>query len=251
MIRSISRTDFFDYVRSDRDGFMRSIDDLDVYIVKEYCPRGKVLAFREFLKSFAAAQEPSWHPCLDGVPDYHRINNEYPGSWVRARMHLFLFHHFNEQRAIFEDFKDILELKNFLRGAPPDANFNTIPSDGVISRIVSQHYPAGGGYLTEHTDPYSDFALVQTIVQASDVGSDFKEGGLYLRPEAGAEIIEIDPHSEMGDLMVLSPAVRHGITAIDPDRELDWSLDRGRFMILPIMISSDYNANPESKPREA
>jgi hypothetical protein len=183
------------------------------------------------------------------VPDYHRINDEYPCSWVKARMHSYYFHRFNERGHLFDAFKDIFDLKHFLAGEEPDRFLETIPSDEVISRVVSHQYPRGGGYLAEHMDPASRFARLQTIIQASTPGEDFQTGGLYLRTAEGAEAISIDEHSEPGDLMVLSPDVRHGVAPIDPDAELDWSRADGRWMILPIILRSDYDMDPDTKPK--
>ena len=248
-VTTIGRDTFLDLVYRDTDGFMKSIDANEAYVVKGFYPRDQVLAFRRFLQDFAADVEPSWHPCLDGVPDYHRINDEYENSWVKARMHSFYFHRFNEHNAVFDQFKEIFELKNHLAGELPDAYYDTIPSDGVISRVVSHQYPRGGGYLAEHIDPTSRFARIQTIIQASEVGRDFDAGGLYFREDEGSEEVLVDPHSEIGDLLVLSPGVRHGVATIDPEEEVDWSLERGRWMILPVVIRSDYDMDPETKPK--
>jgi hypothetical protein len=249
-INTVERDEFLAFAHEETEEFMRSIDANEAYVVKSFYPREQVLAFRRFVEDFARASEPSWHPCLDGVPDYHRINDEYEKSWVKARMHSFYFHRFNENSAIFDQFKEIFALKNQLAGEGPDAYYDTVPSDGVISRVVSHQYPRGGGYLAEHIDPTSRFALIQTIIQASEVGSDFDEGGLYFRETEESDAVLVDPHSEIGDLLVLSPAVRHGVAPIDPDLpEVDWNLDRGRWMILPVVIRSDYNMDPETKPK--
>ena len=248
-IHVAARDEFLERVYHDTEDFMESIAQKDVYVVKEFYPRDFVLGFRELLARFSREEDPSWHPCLDGVPDYHRINDEYPGSWVKARMHSFFFHRFNERGELFDSFLDIFKLKNFLAGDDPSAHLENIPSDEIISRLVSQQYPRGGGYLAEHSDPASRFAKLQTIIQASEIGEDFETGGLYLRPEAGAEPIWVDQHSEPGDLMVLTPDAPHGVAPIDPEAELDWSRPDGRWMILPIIIRSDYNMDPETKPK--
>ncbi|HYT89849.1 MAG TPA: hypothetical protein VEL76_14160 [Gemmataceae bacterium] len=228
---------------------MKSIDRFDAYIVKRFYERDRIAAFRQFLLAIFAASEPSWHPCFDGRPDYHRINDEYPKSWVKARMHSYYFHRWNEHRDLFSDFKEIFELKNYLAQVDKDAHYDAIPSHGVISRIVSHQYPRGGGYLAEHIDPANPFALIQTIIQAADYGKDFETGGLYIRLSAESGPILLDPLTEMGDLVVASPAVRHGVLPIDPSSELDWRRSDGRWMILPVIIRSDYQADPATKPR--
>jgi hypothetical protein len=164
-------------------------------------------------------------------------------------MHAYYFHRWGAARDWFDDFREIFELKNRLGGAEPGAHFDSLPSSGVISRVVSHQYPRGGGYLEEHIDPVNPFARIQTIIQASRYGRDFETGGVYLRVAEGAPPITLDEHTEVGDLLVLSPNVRHGVLPIDPGRSLDWQREDGRWMILPVIIRSDYNMDPETKPK--
>ncbi len=248
-IHTVTRDEFLDRVYHDTERFMASIAEHDVYVVKAFYSPGFVAQFRQMLVDFSASEEPSWHPCLDGVPDYHRINDEYEGSWVKARMHSFFFHRFNERAELFDQFRDIFDVKNFLAGEQPGAFLDTVPSDEIISRVVAQQYPRGGGYLAEHVDPANRFARLQTIVQASKVGEDFATGGLYLRASEDAEPIWVDPHTDPGDLMVLTPDARHGVAPVDADAPLTWSVEDGRWMILPIILRSDYNMDPETKPK--
>jgi hypothetical protein len=248
-IHTVTRDEFLHSVYETTDDFMDAIGRNEVFIVRGFYPPERIAEFRAMLSDFRSGSEPSWHPCLDGVPDYHRINDEYPGSWVKARMHSFYFHRFNRRERLFDQFREIFDLKNYLAGEEPGTYLETIPSDEIISRVVSHQYPRGGGYLAEHVDPTSRFAKLQTIIQASTPGSDFHDGGLYLRPEDGGDAVMVDPHSAPGDLMVLSPDVQHGVAPVDPDAELDWADEGGRWMILPIIIRSDYNMDPETKPK--
>lgn len=249
MIQALSRRDFDDFTGDDPGGFLESIERLDVYVVKGYYPADSVRCFRARVQEFRRLVEPSWHPCLDGVPDYHRINDEYPKSWVRARMHAYYFHRWGARRELFKDFKGIFELKNTLGGAPPEAHYDALPSSGVISRLVCHQYPRGGGYLQEHTDPVNPFARIQTIIQASEVGVDFRSGGLFMRPVEGGAVTALDEHTELGDLLILSPNVRHGVLPIDPGSAINWNHEDGRWMILPVIIRSDYNMDPSTKPK--
>ena len=43
--------------------------------------------------------------------------------------------------------------------------------------------------------------------------------------------------------------VRHGVAPVDPEAELDWEAPDGRWMIMPILIRSDHDAERE-KPRQ-
>ena len=135
-VREIERARFLDLVYGGRDEFMASIDAGVCYVVKRFYPRGLLLEMRALMGRWRREAPPSWHPCYDGVPDYHRINDLYPHSYVKARMRSFYFHRFNERRALFDRFKEIFEMKNFLAGAPRDAYYDTVPSQRVISRLT-------------------------------------------------------------------------------------------------------------------
>jgi hypothetical protein len=46
----------------------------------------------------------------------------------------------------------------------------------------------------------------------------------------------------------MSPGIHHGVDYVDPDLPYEWRTNDGRWMILPIIVGSDY-PNPEvSKP---
>lgn len=248
-IERLTRDALVERVLYDAEAFMAEIDAPTVFVVENFHPRERILAFRAQARALAKAEPPSWHPCLDGVPDYHRIVDDYPKAWVKSRMHAHYFHRFNGNAGLFDELHDVFRLKNVLAGEPEDAFLTAKPSDGVIARVVSNHYPRGGGYQAEHCDPTSRFARIQTIIQASDPGQDFQAGGLYVRETPDADPVSVDPHSSMGDLLVLSPDIRHGVAPVDPEAELDWAAPDGRWMIMPILIRSDHDADRE-KPRQ-
>jgi hypothetical protein len=249
-IERIDRAELVRRVLHEPDAFLAALAAPTVYVVEGFRPRERVLALRRLVLERRRAEPPSWHPCLDGVPDFHRIVDDYPGAWVKSRMHAHYFHRFNGNAELFAEFRDVFRLKTALAGEPEDAFLGNRPSDGVIARVACQHYPRGGGYQAEHVDPASRFARIQTIIQASDPAVDFTAGGLYVREHEGAEAVPVDPHSRMGDLLVLSPDIRHGVAPVDPDAPLDWDAADGRWMIMPIFIRSDHEATADEKPRQ-
>jgi hypothetical protein len=112
---------------------------------------------------------------------------------------------------------------------------------------VCHQYPRGGGGQAEHIDPVSPFAKVQTLIQASTPGIDYGTGGLYINdPRFG--IVNIDPLTRKGDLVLASPGVKHGVAAIDPGKQLQWSETDGRWIIMPIIIHSDHVTGAAVRP---
>ncbi|WP_143220461.1 MULTISPECIES: hypothetical protein [unclassified Achromobacter] len=222
----------------------------EVFIVRNFMDPRLVDAFKEYCLNFSAQQEASWHACLDGCPDYHRIHHQYPNAHVRSTQHGYYFHPWNEnfeRLNTFPGFSEIFALKAKAAGKDASEFMKNTPSQGPIARIVSHQYPPGGGGQEEHIDPVSPFAKVQTLIQASDPGIDYQTGGLYINDlEFG--IVNIDPLTRKGDLVLASPGVKHGVAPIDSDQKLQWDTTKGRWIIMPIIIHSDHTKDPSLKP---
>lgn len=241
----LDRDGFLSLVYGSPEAFMERVHAPEAFVVRRFYDPEAVMALRVHCFEWGQSAEASWHPLLDECPDYHRIHDDYPKAHVKAKMHAF-YHHgwLKGNGALFDAFREVFEVKNFLAGLDRDAYLQNRPSEGAIARVNLHQYPRGGGYQAEHIDPVADWAKIQTLVQASRPGHDYQSGGLYARMEADGEKFYIDPHTELGDLMVLSPGVRHGVEAVDPEVEYAIDENTGRWIVMPIIVASDY-PNPE------
>jgi hypothetical protein len=236
----LSRSDF---ARHDKRRIKDLVDENVLVVVRHFYDESLILDFRQELKAFALSREQSWHPLYNDCPDYHRINDEYENSYVKARTHTFLFHLWYEHnRRLFEMFKETFVFKSELLGKDASYVTSNIPSDGYISRVTVHQYPIGGGYLSEHVDPVNAFNPVQTIIPASIRGVDYKSGGLYVRPD-GSDLLLLDDKIGIGDLVMFNQQIPHGVLPVEPDEKLTWDLDSGRWLIIPITVRSDYIKN--------
>ncbi len=250
-VTHVAKGDFLRLVYDDKDAFLARIDASEAFVVDGFYDAGEIRALRRRCFERGLAGEPSWHPLVDGCPDYHRVHDDYPDAYVKAKMHAFYFHGWRPENArLFAYFREIFALKTFLAGYPDGSFLSNIPSRGPIARVNFQNYPRGGGHLLEHVDPTSPFARIQTLVQASAPGEDFRAGGLFARDKPGGERRSLDAETEPGDLLVLSPAVPHGVEAVDPEAAYDWRVDAGKWTILPIIVRPDYPSPDNVKPRQ-
>lgn len=213
-----------------------------VFIVKKYWSKSQVLEFREYIKSFAKRVEPKWYPIDDDSPSYHRINDEYPGSYVKTRSHQFNFHLWQEDASsVFSRFRELFEIR---AKWSKQSNLDFVtrkPSDGFGTRVTVNHYPRGGGYLAEHTDPVNPFNLFQTLIKGSERGKDYNTGALQVRAASKEQSVSVDVPWEIGDLIIFDPSrIIHGVTSIDSDETLDWILDHGRYTFAAV---SSYSVN--------
>ncbi|MCC5450489.1 hypothetical protein LMJ53_01920 [Rheinheimera sp. UJ51] len=221
----------------------------NVYIIRGLFNKELIDEIKDSCLSFSSKTADSWYPCIDDCPDYHRLHNNFPGAYVKAIQHAYYFHPWNDNDALFDSFKKIFSLKLALSEQKQNIQnyMSNIPSDGPIARIVVHQYPRGGGGQEEHIDPVSPYARVQTIIQASVPGDDFMQGGLYLIDPVHGRI-ELDRLTSKGDLIVLSPGVRHGVAPVDPESTFNWQETDGRWIIMPIIINSDVSNDGYGKP---
>jgi hypothetical protein len=250
-ITELTRNQYFDLLHKEPSEFMQRIHTPEIFIVKEFYAKNAILSLRDRIFQTGMETEPSWHPLYDGCPDYHRLHDNYEKAYVKGKIHMF-YHHgwYEKNHELFEFFKEIFEMKIFLAGKGSVELLRQIPSQGVIARVNFHHYPGGGGYQAEHIDQHGEYALIQTIVQTSTPGKDFHKGGLYARETPDSEPFFIDPYTSPGDLIVLSTAIRHGVAPIDEQAKFDWQKIEGRWIIMPMLVWSDYPHPESTKPIE-
>lgn len=250
-VNEITRQEFIDLVYSRTSEFMSRINAPQAFVVKAFYDPRDILNFRETAFRGGLASEASWHPLHDGCPDYHRLHDNYPKAHVKQKMHAFYYHGwYPHNKAKFDFFAEIFAIKNFLGGYPEKEFMSNIPSDGFIARVNIHHYPKGGGYQAEHIDPVGKHAHIQTLVATSEFGKDYRQGGVYARAAAGAEKSYLDPYLKPGDVLVMSPGIQHGVEFVDPDLAYDWRSNDGRWMIVPLIVGSDYPNPQVTKPVE-
>jgi hypothetical protein len=228
---------------------MRLINEPQAFVVKGFYPAEEILQFRAETFQWGQESDPSWHPLHNDCPDYHRLHDNYPKAHVKAKMHAFYFHGWYEHNdSKFNYFREIFALKNYLAGRPEKHYLNNVPSNGFVARVNVHHYPKGGGYQAEHVDPVGTHAHIQTLVMGSKFGKDFHKGGIYARRTPDSERFYLDPYTSPGDLVVMSPGIQHGVDFIDPEVPYEWRTNDGRWMILPIIVASDYPNKDATKP---
>jgi hypothetical protein len=230
---------------NNRDLLKTISDDIalrcDAYIIKNFYEIDFILKIKEYLHLVGTSSLPSYHSISEGSSDFHRIVNEYPGSAVKSICHQYLFHNWNQnQFDFFKVFEELFFLKNVLSGFEKNMFLKNRPSDDFVVRIAFQHYPVGGGYFSEHSDPVGAHQLVVPILQLSTKNDDYNEGGLYLVDGTGQQV-PIDDVAQTGDLILFNGEVKHGVVPIDPYDRIDWSNKRGRWMCIISTIKTPSN----------
>src|SRR4051794_4645684 len=91
-VSSLSKIDFLEMVYEDKDLFLERIRTPEVFIVRGFYDPAAIVSLRRRAFDLGQRSEPSWHPLFDDCPDYHRLHDNYPNAYVKARMHAFYFH---------------------------------------------------------------------------------------------------------------------------------------------------------------
>ncbi len=169
------------------------------------------------------------------TPNYNYINIKNPKSVLKKILHIFTYFYWNaDSQPVETYFRRMYKLRNKISGLKEDFALDKI-EDGFFSIPIVQHYPRGGGFLQEHTDP-DDKSIVVVNTILSSYGKDWKEGGLYYRNNDGIKIY-VDSKLNLGDAFLFNPKTRHGIDPIDPNIEMKWDTDEGRWMCFSALIT--------------
>lgn len=213
------------------------------YIIRNVINADLIDRIIKYLESIARNSLPSYYPLKEGCLDFHRINQLDERSYVKACMHQFMFHPWNQNVFnLFSEMEKIYHLKNLVSGLDKESFLNNTPKDGYIARLSFQHYPKGGGMLKKHSDPIGEHQLSVPLLMMSDKSQDFKAGGGYAVTEKD-EIIDLDSLMNKGDLLFFNAEVMHGVQVIDPEDELDWLSFRGRWIMIASTIKTLANTS--------
>lgn len=250
-INIITKTEFYDLALNHTRLFLDKINAPEVFIIKECISPQLCAKLRDDSFQWALSENPSWHKFDNDCPDYHRLHDNYPNAHVKQKFHGFYRHnYFSKNKELFESFKELFVLKNKLAGFADEEFFHNKPSDGILPRINVHHYPKGGGYQAEHIDPNGPFAQIQLLIVASSFGKDFLTGGVFAREAVGGEKFYLDEFTGIGDMIVMSPGIPHGVDPIDKEEPYSPDTNNGRWIILPLFLHSDYPSELNVKPKQ-
>ncbi|ABX12030.1 hypothetical protein [Nitrosopumilus maritimus] len=213
----------------------KSIDEIkenilskNLVIIKNLLSQKEAQEIREFSREFAKNNHDSCPEIDLNIPNFHRIDNNPEKSQVKRINHLYCFFYWNsETNPIANYFKRQFRLRNLISGLKEDYALNNLDDD-FISIPSIQQYPCGGGYMQEHKDPdIGQKLVIDTIL--SSAPKDYKKGGLFVRDENNEKLF-VDNLVSPGDAIAFYPQISHGVDPIDPDSDIDWNRDDGRWM---------------------
>ncbi|MBO6657185.1 MAG: hypothetical protein JJ934_09830 [Pseudomonadales bacterium] len=114
-------------------------------------------------------------------------------------------------------------------------------SDENVRAKVLQ-YVSGGGFLAAHTHPIEP-QRVGLICALSKVGIDFLRGGTTF--DAPSKKIDTGPHHDIGDVIAFRYDLPHEVEITEPDSEIDWKSEKGRWTLVLELLDTHNRSNSE------
>ena len=216
----------------------------EAFIVRNAAPLKLKEVMRQLAEDYAKNREPEFHKMLDGCPNFHRIiDPEITKKYsLYAIKHSFYFYNWNVNTELEKQFKDLVydhwRYIKFVAGNGLTDYESNIPSQGQVDRLQIINYPRGGGELREHEDPRKNQRIVSGLIM-SKLGEDFETGGFYFRTAEG-EKINVEEKLNIGDSVMFYGSIRHGVEPVEPEHELNWDLNVGRWFIGMFVNDSDH-----------
>lgn len=201
-----------------------------VVILKQVFDAARMISFRRAVANWCRQTSAYPHgvaPSTTPTLNYHRIDD---GKIVSALPHIFHQVCFNDADALDGELGAqtrwvigaMRDLQNRVAGTSFDFSLA-----GLRTKVL--RYPTGGGYLAEHLHPLEPQRL-GLILSLSRIGEDFLEGGTTFRTPFG--FVDTNQYHDIGDVIIFRYDLAHGVKPVDPDRELDWNSESGKWTVL-------------------
>jgi hypothetical protein len=220
------------FERSNIEDLRARLINGDVHILRRAINQEVVGRIKSYLERVGRSTLPNYQAIDARSPNFVRLNNADPRSYVLTRFQQFSFFPWNaDYFDLFSIFRPIFEIKNVLSNLERDSFLGAEPQNGCVSRLSFQFYPSGGGFMNTHRDPVDRHQLVVPIVALTKKGQHFRQGGGFVCDSDGRKV-NTDEDLNIGDALLFHAQLRHGVDPVDPEEKLDWLAYQGRWIVI-------------------
>jgi len=209
--------------------------DGNIVILKNVFDKNELMDLRKKIIEWAKNNipvEPSSEPDDSyQMNNYHRYDNLPPKSDTPHITHFFNFMRIDLlppdlSKIVSKVFGSMRDFQNAVAGTK--ANF--LPTnESVLMRPQVIHYPSGGGFFGEHNHPFEP-QRIGLILSLSQKNIDHKTGSTTFQTSQG--FIDIKNYHDIGDICLFRFNFPHAVTKVDPEKEIDWNSEKGRWTIV-------------------
>jgi hypothetical protein len=222
-------------------------------LCKNIFNREKLISLRHYLIGVMGGSLPAYYPIEEGCANFFRLNFDDPRSKVPTKSVQFNFFPWNQDFfAIFDSYGLLFEIRNEANKLIFNCEELSDPSsEGLIHRLAVQYYPAGGGYLSGHSDPIGAHQVYIANIVMSEFGVDYSDGGLFIKENEGGEKVYVEREGGIGDVVLFRADLIHGVDPINVLDEFNPLSGKGRWMLLSALTKpSKSNLLPDAKVYE-
>jgi hypothetical protein len=216
-----------------------------VVILKSAFDPGLMLQLRSALIKWSGTHPPypeGRSPNSTPAENYHRVDDGTIPSALPHIFHQFGLNSINRLEPFLRDPANLiaqamLDVENKVAGTQFDLSVTGL-------RLKVLHYPAGGGFLEQHTHPLEP-QRVGLVLSASKLETDVGTGGTYFLSPFGR--VDAAPYHDIGDLILFRYDIPHGVSRVDEDRAVDWRSEAGKWsVVLDLRETHGQSGNPQS-----
>ena len=220
-----------------------------VFKIPHQIPLAAIKDFRDTLLTSLSYKDPGYSERKHGCANNYRVHWDDKMQAIKAKFLSWSFYPWNnDSLEWFAHFRNLFVLRNKLAGLEADTYINS-KSQNFAARIAAQFYPAGVGYMEEHTDPYDVHQFAIPTLLLSTPGVDFTEQGLFLLDSTN-ERVYLDKFLSFGDLFLFHTRIPHGVGVIDGHIKFQRSKRKGRLMMIAAVNALADQSAYQSRPND-
>lgn len=215
------------------DEIAAEVLDGEVIVIKDLFEKSKLEDIRHHLIEWAESHKPQNIQVPYAEESFHRYDRNPQATDYPRQYHLFGFNDLLVGEApdkVHEELEPIFLALHSLHGSLVgiDDDFELTHNEPHYHPQVI-HYPSGGGYFGLHRHEFAP-TKIGMILALSERGETFNQGGV--RFQHGNTVYETAPNHDVGDILLFKYDLPHDVYPIDPDSELDWSSEDGRWSVI-------------------
>jgi len=210
----------------------REVMNGNICVIKQAFPADKARRLRDLAFDWGQAQPVSAQKDFYSHTKENHFCTERGISAIQKTLHHYRSHNLNDYTNL-----EPLELRELLAEfcLPLQSFYNRVTGNqaefGGERRLHPQiiHYPSGGGFFARHTHALEP-QRIGLIVSLSKYGEDFNQGGTGF--DVDGEIVEIEPHHDVGDVGMFRFDLPHWVSPIDIEEAMQPDSPRGRWTLV-------------------
>ena len=225
--------EFEKFVLNQRTKFLQDLNKGVFYIVESGLDTKKIEKFKNNIFEYGKNNKESWHDISVGIPNFHKIDDESKFFKIKKKVHCYNFFKWNDDNLeVFKNFEKFLNLFNFINKTEDRIlkSLKTSNTKDLVNRVQIFHYPPGGGYIQEHSDP-TTLNKSLFIFYLSSLNEHYSTGGLYIKNDKN-QYTYIDELTSAGDILFGNPSIPHYCKTVDENKNMSWNNKEGRWLLL-------------------